>query len=237
VAQVELSFVPFDRLRAIFSEFNGSFRRVVVVITPPPPPPSCHHPHHRHVVSEELSGNFGAQVLPLRLSLPAHSLTLSQFIDSRIAAYEDALGAGGSTALSASELRGMARTGAHIIAPRSISATHIVAACSMSRLCRCAHRHSAPRLAALAVSLPGHIFVSVSLCQIQSLPRYTDPEDSLEQQEIQVLLEDVEAVELVSDSLFRLDASMVSNDHNYFVFEDLLHDVSHVTRPRCRVTC
>jgi hypothetical protein len=26
-------------------------------------------------------------------------------------------------------------------------------------------------------------------------------------------------------SLFRLDASMVSNDHNYFVFEDLLHDV------------
>ncbi len=70
--------------------------------------------------------------------------------------------------------------------------------------------------------------------QIQSLPRYTEPEDSLEQQEIQLLLEDVEAVELVSDSLFRLDASMVSNDHNYFVFEDLLHDV---TRPRCRVTC
>jgi hypothetical protein len=26
-------------------------------------------------------------------------------------------------------------------------------------------------------------------------------------------------------SFFRLDASMVSNDHNYFVFEDLLHDV------------
>jgi hypothetical protein len=45
-------------------------------------------------------------------------------------------------------------------------------------------------------------------------------------------LEDVEAVELVSDSLFRLDASMVSNDHNYFVFEDLLHDVTrtHLTR-------
>jgi hypothetical protein len=26
----------------------------------------------------------------------------------------------------------------------------------------------------------------------------------------------------------RLDASMVSNDHNYFVFEDLLHDVTHL---------
>ena len=85
----------------------------------------------------------------------------------------------------------------------------------------------------------------------------------LEQQQIQQLLENVEALELVSDSLFRfavgtsppsvdlssthapsaqvqfapaffdhllkpifrLDASMVSNDHNYFVFEDLLHDV------------
>ena len=82
-------------------------------------------------------------------------------------------------------------------------------------------------------------------------PRYTDPEDSLEQQQIQLLLEDVEAVELVSDSLFRffihqkfsfflrqrairLDASMVSNDHNYFVFEDLLHDVMrmHISHRR-----
>ena len=61
----------------------------------------------------------------------------------------------------------------------------------------------------------------------------------------------MEAVELVCDGLFRfthlclhrfafrpflnrvrlcllrLDASMVSNDHNYFVFEDLLHDVGY----------
>ena len=36
--------------------------------------------------------------------------------------------------------------------------------------------------------------------------RYTDPEDPLEQQQIQQLLEDVEAVELVCDSLFRCGA-------------------------------
>ena len=39
--------------------------------------------------------------------------------------------------------------------------------------------------------------------------RYTDPEDPLEQQQIQQLLEDVEAVELVCDSLFRCPAHSV----------------------------
>lgn len=144
VIKVELSYLPFDRLRAVFTEFNGSVR---------------------HVVSEELSGNFGAQ-----------------FIDSRIAAYEEALGGSGSGAAggaSASELRAMARTGVPIgIRPR-----------------------------------------------VWRRLLYTDGDDPLEQQQIQQLLEDVEAVELVCDGLFRLDASMVSNDHNYFVFEDLLHDV------------
>ena len=92
---------------------------------------------------------------------------------------------------------------------------------------RCTHRHSPPCLASPAVSCPRlHSNITAFACQIQCACRYTDPEDPLEQQHIQHLLEDVEAVELVSDSLFRLDASMVSNDHNYFVFEDLLHDVA-----------
>ncbi len=81
--------------------------------------------------------------------------------------------------------------------------------------------------------MPNRIIVFTAFaCRFHCARRYTDPEDPLEQQHIQQLLEDVEAVELVSDSLFRLDASMVSNDHNYFVFEDLLHDVTrtHLTR-------
>jgi hypothetical protein len=89
------------------------------------------------VVSEELSGNFGAQVCPaLRLPpdlLPCPPPTFPaviQFIDSRIAAYEEALGGSGTAGgTPTSDLRTMARTGASLRLERYSSSGIVTLVC------------------------------------------------------------------------------------------------------------
>jgi hypothetical protein len=73
--------------------------------------------------------------------------------------------------------------------------------------------------AACCKSCPATL-LPLSCVEIMSCCRYTDPEDPLEQQQIQQLLEDVEAVELVCDSLFRCPAHSVQEICAIFNFCD-----------------